>query len=76
MQGIVLVRTIRICSLLQKVTTNVRIVELQPDGTEIRPLDLSIPKSVCVLSLMQSFLCVILIPASWCRKHKVTDKGS
>ena len=53
-----------------------RIVELQPDGTEIRPLDLSITKSVCVLFIDAILLVLcILIPASWCRKHKVTDKA-
>ena len=53
-----------------------RIVELQPDGTEVRPLDLSITKSVCVLFIDAILLVLcILIPASWCRKHKVTDKA-
>ena len=53
-----------------------RIVELQKDGTEVRPLDLSITKSVCVLFIdaMILLLC-ILIPARWCRRHKVTDKA-
>ena len=53
-----------------------RIVELQKDGTEVRPLDLSITKSVCVLFIDAIILLLcILIPARWCRRHKVTDKA-
>ena len=50
-----------------------RIVELQKDGTEVRPLDLSITKTVCVLFIDAIILLLcILIPARWCRRHKVT----
>ncbi len=53
-----------------------RIVELQKDGTEVRPFDLSITKSVCVLFIDAIILMLcILIPARWCRRHKVTDKA-
>lgn len=41
---------------------------------EIRPLDLSITKTVCVLFVDAIILLLcILIPARWCRKHKVDD---
>ena len=53
-----------------------RIVELKPDGTEVRPFDISITKSVCVLFIDAILLLLcILIPARWCRRHKVTDKA-
>jgi F-type H+-transporting ATPase subunit a len=41
---------------------------------EIRPLDLSITKTVCVLFIDAFILLLcVLIPARWCRKHKVDD---
>ncbi len=53
-----------------------RIVELQEDGTEVRPIDLSITKTVCVLFIDAIILLLcILIPARWCRRHKFTDKA-
>ena len=53
-----------------------RIVEIQKDGTEVRPFDISITKSVCVLFIDAIILMLcILIPARWCRRHKVTDKA-
>ena len=43
-------------------------------GQEVRPLDISITKTVCVLFIDAIILLLcILIPASWCRKHKVDD---
>ena len=43
-------------------------------GTEVRPLDISITKTVCVLFINAIILLVcILIPARWCKKHKVDD---
>ncbi len=51
-----------------------RIVELSPNGKEVRPLDLSITKTVCVLFIDAIILLLcILIPARWCRKHKIDD---
>ena len=43
-------------------------------GKETRPLDLSITKTVCVLFIDAIILLIcILVPARWCRKHKVDD---
>ena len=43
-------------------------------GQEVRPLDISITKTVCVLFIDAIILLLcILIPARWCRKHKVDD---
>ena len=43
-------------------------------GQELRPLDLSVTKTVCVLMIDAVLLLLcILIPANWCRKHKVDD---
>src|SRR5574344_2738722 len=43
-------------------------------GQEVRPLDLSITKTVCVLFIDAILLLIcILVPANWCRKHKVDD---
>lgn len=43
-------------------------------GKEVRPLDISITKTVCVL-FIDAFLLIlcILIPARWCKKHKPED---
>ena len=51
-----------------------RIVEVAADGTETRPFDISITKSVVVLFIdaILLLLCV-LIPARWCRRHKADD---
>ena len=43
-------------------------------GQEVRPLDISITKTVCVLFIDAIILLVcILIPARWCKKHKIDD---
>ena len=44
------------------------------DGKETRPVDLSVTKTVCVLFVDAAILVLcILIPARWCRRHKVDD---
>lgn len=44
------------------------------NGEEVRPLDLSITKTVVVLFIDAIILLLcILIPARWCRKHKPSD---
>ncbi len=44
------------------------------DGEEVRPLDISITKTVAVLFIDAIILLLcVLIPARWCRKHKVDD---
>jgi F-type H+-transporting ATPase subunit a len=50
-----------------------KIVEIQ-GNTMIRPLDISITKTVCVLFIdaILLLLCVLL-PARWCKKHKIDD---
>lgn len=41
---------------------------------EVKPLDLSITKTVCVLFIDAILLLIcILVPAQWCKKHKVDD---
>lgn len=53
-----------------------KVVELQPDGTVVKPFDISITKNV--LSLMINsliLLLVILIPARWYRKHDVLKEA-
>lgn len=43
-------------------------------GKEVKPLDISITKTVCVLFIDAIILLLcILIPARWCRRHKVDD---
>lgn len=50
-----------------------KIVE-KVNGKEVVPLDLSITKTVCVLFINSIILLfVILIPAQWCKRHKITD---
>ena len=50
-----------------------KIVEMV-DGQEVRPFDISITKTVCVLFIDAFILLLcILIPARWCRRHKVDD---
>lgn len=50
-----------------------KIVEMV-DGQEVRPLDISITKTVCVLFIDAFILLLcIFIPARWCRRHKVDD---
>ena len=44
------------------------------NGQEVRPLDISITKSVAVLFINGILLLVcILVPARWCKKHKPED---
>lgn len=44
------------------------------DGAEVRPLDISITKTVVVLFIDAILLLVcVLVPARWCRRHKVDD---
>lgn len=44
------------------------------NGQEVRPVDISITKTVCVLFIDSIVLLLcILIPARWCRRHKVDD---
>ncbi|SET30099.1 F0F1 ATP synthase subunit A [Prevotella sp. kh1p2] len=44
------------------------------NGKEVRPFDISITKTVVVLFIDAIILLLcILIPARWCRKHKVDD---
>ncbi|MGN0215340.1 MAG: F0F1 ATP synthase subunit A, partial [Prevotella sp.] len=51
-----------------------KIVELQSDGSEAVPLDISITKTVAVLFIDAILLLVcILIPARWARRHKASD---
>jgi F-type H+-transporting ATPase subunit a len=50
-----------------------KIVE-KVSGAEVRPVDLSITKTVCVLFIDAILLLIcVLVPARWCRKHKVDD---
>lgn len=43
-------------------------------GTEVRPFDISITKSVVVLFIDAILLLIcVLIPARWCKKHKPDD---
>ena len=50
-----------------------KIVEMV-DGKEVRPFDISITKTVCVLFIDAIILLLcVLIPARWCRRHKVDD---
>lgn len=60
-------------SLKDKIHPN-KIVELK-DGKEVLPiLDLSITKTVMVLFIDAIILLLlILIPARWCKKHKIND---
>lgn len=44
------------------------------NGEEVRPLDLSMTKTVLVLIINAILLCVcVLVPARWCKRHKCTD---
>ena len=44
------------------------------DGQEVRPFDISITKTVMVLFIDAIILLLcVLIPARWCRKHKIDD---
>ncbi len=51
-----------------------KIVELQSDGKEVVPFDISITKTVAVLFIDAILLLIcILIPARWARRHKASD---
>lgn len=53
-----------------------KIVELNANGTETVPFDISITKTVAVMFInVVILLCCILIPARWYRKHKVSDNA-
>ena len=44
------------------------------DGQEVRPFDISITKTVMVLFIDAIILLLcVLIPARWCRRHKIDD---
>jgi len=46
------------------------------NGQEVRPLDISITKTVAVLFIDAILLLIcILVPANWCRKHKPSDEA-
>ena len=53
-----------------------KIVELSPDGTQIRPLDLSITKNVCSLMISSLILLLlVLLTARWYRRHDVDSEA-
>ena len=53
-----------------------KIVERQEDGTDLRPLDLSLTKTAAALLLNSAVvLCLVLVAARWYRRHKATDRA-
>ncbi len=51
-----------------------KIVEVKADGSIERPFDISITKTVAFLFVTAIILLLcILLPARWCKKHKVDD---
>lgn len=53
-----------------------KIVELSPDGTQVRPLDLSVTKNVCSLMISSLILLLlVLLTARWYRKHDVDSEA-
>ena len=51
-----------------------KLVEIQPDGTELKPLDLSLTKVALGVIINSLLLCVIVMcTARWYRRHKATD---
>lgn len=43
---------------------------------EVKPLDISITKTVCILFINAILLMIcVLVPARWCRRHKVDDEA-
>ena len=53
----------------------VKIVEIQ-GGEEVRPLDISLTKTALVAIIDGIILLIIvLIPARWCRRHKIDDEA-
>lgn len=53
-----------------------KIVELSPDGTQTRPLDLSVTKNVCSLMISSLILLLlVLLTARWYRRHDVDSEA-
>lgn len=53
-----------------------KIVELSHDGTQIRPLDLSVTKNVCSLMISSLILLLlVLLTARWYRRHDVDSEA-
>jgi len=51
-----------------------KLVEVLPDGTELKPLDLSFTKVALGVMINSLLLCVIVMcTARWYRRHKATD---
>ena len=51
-----------------------KLVEIQPDGTELKPLDLSLTKVALGVIINSLLLCVIVMfTARWYKRHKATD---
>ena len=51
-----------------------KLVEAMPDGTELKPLDLSLTKVALGVIINALLLCVIVMcTARWYRRHKATD---
>jgi len=62
------------CSSEFSEETNPNKIVEKVGGQEVRPLDISITKTVCVLFIDAIILLLcVLIPARWCRNHKVDD---
>ena len=53
-----------------------KLVELQPDGTSVKPLDISITKNVLGLMINSLILVlIILLTARWYKKHDATKEA-
>ena len=53
-----------------------KLVELQPDGTSVRPLDISITKNVLGLMINSLILVlIVLLTARWYRRHDATKQA-
>lgn len=53
-----------------------KVVERQADGSDLRPLDLSLTKTAAALLLNSAILlCLVLGAARWYRRHKATDRA-
>lgn len=54
-----------------------KIVEVMADGSEVRPLDISITKNVCSMMISSALLVfLILFSARWYRRHDVTKEAT
>lgn len=54
-----------------------KIVEHSPDGTEVRPFDISITKNVASLIFTAIILIIlVLLTACWYRKHDASEEGA